>query len=210
MAKIKLDLDRTTPAEQLASGMLVIAKSSGNADFTAIAPMISSFQQSHYIYNLLVAAVDALEQQLEDAVILRKAGAPAFELAYSSLASAAEGVVAGDATKLTNGGWELQAPRQPPQPLGKVENVSLSTGEEPGELDAQWDRLPHASGYEAQQTTTPEVPGSWVPLRVPRPTRSQQTFPSLPSGTRLWVRVRGLGGTEGTGAWSEPASAMVP
>ncbi|MFN0074841.1 MAG: hypothetical protein ACKVY0_00020 [Prosthecobacter sp.] len=40
-------------------------------------------------------------------------------------------------------------------------------------------------------------------------TASSTTISGLSSGTRIWVRVRGLG-ANGPGPWSDPATKIVP
>jgi hypothetical protein len=40
-------------------------------------------------------------------------------------------------------------------------------------------------------------------------TKSKTAIPGLPTGTRVWCRVRGVNAA-GEGAWSDPVSMIVP
>ncbi|MGZ5529121.1 MAG: hypothetical protein ACXWJB_10655 [Limisphaerales bacterium] len=41
-------------------------------------------------------------------------------------------------------------------------------------------------------------------------TQSKYALTGLASGTKLWFRVRAIGGNNAPGAWSDPATKMVP
>jgi hypothetical protein len=89
---------------------------------------------------------------------------------------------------------------------GQVRNLALASGN-PGELDAQWDSDAAAKSYEIQTSPEPMTGTSWT--AQPSATKSSAALPGLVSGSRQWVRVRGVGAA-GTGAWSDPATKIVP
>ena len=123
-------------------------------------------------------------------------------------ASTAEGATAGDATKLLLLNFELTDP--PAGSVGELEKVTeltVSGGDNDGELDPQWHPDRDADSFEVQTTATVNDAASWVHRATT--TKSKITLTGLPSGTRQWVRVRAIGAA-GPGPWSDPVSKMVP
>ena len=70
-----------------------------------------------------------------------------------------------------------------------------------------WDPTTGAKSYEIQVSPDPYTGTSWV-NKAPS-TKSKSSLTGLTSGTRVWVRVRATG-TGGQGAWSDPATKIVP
>jgi hypothetical protein len=89
---------------------------------------------------------------------------------------------------------------------GQVRNLTLVSGN-PGELDAQWDSDAAAKSYEIQTSADPVTAISWV--AQPSVTKSSAVLQGLTSGSRQSVRVRAVG-SAGAGAWSDPATKIVP
>ncbi len=89
---------------------------------------------------------------------------------------------------------------------GQVRNLTLASGNV-GELDAQWDSDAAAKSYEIQTSSDPVTAASWT--AQPSVTKSSTILQGLTSGSRQSVRVRAVGGA-GTGAWSDPATKIVP
>jgi hypothetical protein len=89
---------------------------------------------------------------------------------------------------------------------GQVRNLTLASGG-PGELDAQWDSDAAAKSYEIQTSSDPGMATSWT--AQPNVTKSSTVLHGLTSGSRQSVRVRAVGSTD-AGAWSDPATKIVP
>ena len=91
-----------------------------------------------------------------------------------------------------------------------MQNLSLSTGDNPGAVDAHWDAVTGRKSYEQQHCTgDPGVEANWK--MVGSSSASKTSFADLASGTRLWVRVRAKGTKPANdGAWSQPATIIVP
>ena len=82
-----------------------------------------------------------------------------------------------------------------------VQNLSLTPGDNAGEIDAQWDPVAgvkinydlHWSPYPATDTSWKDCPGT---------TKSKAVLTGFTSGQQILVRVRAKG-SGGTGAWSQ-------
>jgi hypothetical protein len=118
----------------------------------------------------------------------------------------AEQTVHGDSTKLQPI-FALRGTSAPIGALGQVTDLSVTEGDNDGELDPAWDRLRGATSYEVQVSIDPPTPASWQ-LKMSSP-KSRCTISGLTSGAKTWVRVRGVGAA-GPGPWSDPAVKTVP
>jgi hypothetical protein len=94
--------------------------------------------------------------------------------------------------------------------MPQVQNLSLTTGDNPGAVDGQWDAVSGRKSYEHQHCTAdPAVDANWK--MVSSSSASKTTFTGLTSGSRLWARVRAKGTKPANdGAWSQPATIIVP
>jgi hypothetical protein len=159
------------------------------------------------------AADDLVTQAEQDLAALRadsKAKNDAMIVALNSEASTAEGATGGDETKLRKLGFDDLIGASGPTPVGPLEKVtelSLTAGDDDGTLDAGWHADRAADSYEVQTTATVNDAASWKHQATA--TKSSKALTDLPSGTRIWVRVRAIGAA-GPGPWSDPVSKMVP
>ena len=126
-------------------------------------------------------------------------------LMYGSNAAHVAGASGNDAGNALLIGYELVGVATPSPALGKVLNLSVSTGDNPGELDAQHDPVKGATGYESE--TSADGNTGWVHASTTGV--SKETFTGLPSLTHQWVRTRAIKGSV-HGPWSDPAKGLVP
>ena len=113
-----------------------------------------------------------------------------------------------DATKWQAVGFALKGAAAPVGALGQVLNLVLMAGDNDGTLDVSWDPLRGAQGYEIQISVEPVTGTSWQPKLTAG--KSSATLTGLTTGTRIWVRVRGVGANNQPGPWSDPAVKTVP
>jgi hypothetical protein len=117
-----------------------------------------------------------------------------------------EGIAQGNPEIIRKANFEVQdEPAAKPAP-GKVENLATTTGDNDGELEAQF-KPQHdvADDYEVEWATATD--GPWQKFEVVRV--SKVTLTGLPSGAKVFVRVRARNAT-GRGPWSDIACARVP
>ena len=89
----------------------------------------------------------------------------------------------------------------------QVMNLAITSGDSAGELDLQWDPIPGTKSYEIQTSPDPMTAASWT--GQPPVTKSKTAIFGLTSGARVWVRLRAVNAA-GQGAWSDPATKIVP
>jgi hypothetical protein len=207
MPKVKLNLRGQSVPEKIQFGRNVIKAMTGNANFTQPAPTLVE----------LGAAVDALEaanndaqntrQQAQAKTVVVGTKEDALDKLLTRLGHYIEDTTGGDEAKIHSAGLDVQGDRAPVGPMPQVQNLIATTGDDEGEIDLAWDAVPGAASYEVQRGTDPNQPGTWV--AAASGTASKATLESLPSGTRLWFRVRAVGAA-GPGPWSDPAVKVVP
>jgi hypothetical protein len=119
-----------------------------------------------------------------------------------------ENVSGGNATMLASGGFSLRAKASPVGPLGRVMELVVRAGAHEGTLHAAWKRLRGAGSYEIHVSPDPLSDTTWGFYAVS--IKSSATLEGFTSGSRIWVRVRGIGANNQSGAWSDPAVKVVP
>lgn len=209
MADISRNWTRMNRAERMELGDSVVAKI-GEGD-KAVLPAEAdfvAFSAKHTAAKAALATIKDLEDQLKAARPAAEAALDDWLLTMDQLARTGAAKAKGEAPKLVAMGWDVtEGGTSAPQPVGPVQGLVVTAGDEDGELDYAHERTVGAVNYERQTTTTPMDAASWVNRSTL--TRSSGTIAGLPSGSRQWLRVRAVGPL-GPGPWSDPASKTVP
>ncbi len=209
MAKIRRNWSRLALPQRLAKAKQVVDGITANPTvLPSPAPTLAALTA---LYEAAKDAADLLSQKEVEIAALRqqvRAKADALLVGLNAEASTSEGATGGNPEQLILLGWDLAdtAPTSVGE-LAKITELTVTAGDDDGELDLQWHPEEGAGSYEVQTTTTIDNPASWV-HQVPS-TKSSKTIAGLPSGSRQWVRVRGIGAA-GPGPWSDPVSKIVP
>ena len=103
--------------------------------------------------------------------------------------------------------FAVRSPKTPPSIPAQVANLSITAGDNAGELDLQWDPVNGVKSYNVQIGPDPITEAGWV--AKPDVTKSKAVVLGLTSGNKVWARVRAVG-PGGIGAWSDPATKIVP
>ncbi len=127
--------------------------------------------------------------------------------AASQLATYVDLTAAGDESKIMSAGMDTRAQRTPSATPNQVANLSVTGGDNAGELDLHWDPASSAKSYEVHMSPDPVTNSSWS--SQPSVTKSKTVVNGMASGTRAWARVRAIN-SAGQGAWSSPISKVVP
>lgn len=207
MAKVKLNLNGLSIADLLQRAADIKTAMTGNANFATPIPTLTSI-------GTLITALTNTNNTYESGLITQKTNltnrdnaAAALVAALSQLGGYVEAASAGDDAKIQSAGMGVRGTRAPVSVPSQVMNLSLSAGDNDGELDAQWDPVANVKTYDVQTSPEPITSTSWV--AKPSVTKSKAMLSGLPSGTRVNVRVRAVG-AGGTGAWSDPSIKTVP
>ena len=104
--------------------------------------------------------------------------------------------------------YTLKKGPTPTTSMAQVQNLALSFGDNPGELDAMWkpDRLARSYALECRYVNQPG--SAFVHAKVS--SKSSTTLTGLTSGQAVQIRVRAIGPNELVGPWSDIAEHMVP
>ncbi len=111
-----------------------------------------------------------------------------------------------DVSVLLTTGYPLADEKGVPAPIEQITNLSSATGDEPGEIDVNFNRVKSATGYEFQISA--DNPDSWTNAGASGKT-SKHTFNNLTPGKKYWIRVRAFRG-EDKGAWSNAVTTTAP
>jgi hypothetical protein len=208
MAKIKLNLNSLNGDQIVSLALQVKTAMTGNANFTtpnptmpALGTGITNAQTKIAAYNSALAALDVLKTDRDTAVA-------ALTALVRQEAAYVDNIANGSASIIQSAGMSVQSQRTPSGVPDMVQNLSLSAGDNAGEIDAHWDPVKGTKiGYDLQWTLTPLTEASWKDL--PGTTKSKAALLGFPSGQQIYLRVRAKG-SGGTGAWSQTASKFAP
>jgi hypothetical protein len=207
MKKIKLGFNKKNAVELASQGVSIKTAMTGNANFLTPNPSLAAVGTATTDLSGAITARDNSFEAAKAATVTLHAKIAAYKLIMTQLAAYAENVTAGDAVKLESGGFELRATPEPIGQLPQVEDLKLTINGFPGRLHARWKALKGAASYDVQISATPATESSWT--NVAGSSKSFTTVEELTSGTRMYVRVRGIGKSP-AGPWSEPIGKIVP
>jgi hypothetical protein len=113
---------------------------------------------------------------------------------------------AGDRPKAISSGFSIAKQPSPGPDVTKAENQKLDNGQNAGELQYSFEKVPGARSYVYQVTQEPLTETSdWTNHMG---TQRKFLFAGLESGKRYWVRVAAIG-TGGQTVYSDPLSRLV-
>jgi hypothetical protein len=196
-----------TPAELIAASRTVITKMTGNANFATPKPTLAALGGLADDAEAAINDVAVAKAVLDEKMLARDTAQADLAPAYEQEGAYVQSESGGDEAKILSSGFGVRGTAAPASPVGQVQNVSLTEGDNPGSLDEQHDPVANRSSYEVGLTTVDPVNGPYT--QVATPTASKCVLTGLTSGQRVWVRVRAIGAA-GPGPWSDPATKIVP
>lgn len=208
MAEIQLNLSKMTIVDglqlgtNLHTGMLAQVATFATPNPTAVA------------FNTLVANATTDNNLFEAEKIILKTKMNARDASFALLQNGMKQWkdycqnTSSDPTKWEAVGFSLKGAPATIGALGQVLTLVVTAGDNDGSLDVAWDPLKGALSYEVQISIEPVTGTSWQPKLTAG--KSSATLTGLTSGTRIWVRVRGIGAKNQPGPWSDPAVKTVP
>lgn len=207
MGKIALNLSKLTLVQTLQLGNDIKTAMTGNANFASPIPTLASVGTTITTGQSKLSAWEMAVMDTAMKLTERDTAHAALRASLTQLAGYVEAASGGDEAKIQSAGMPLRIPDSPATVPAQVTDLSLTAGDNEGELDGNWDANPLARCYEVQTCVDPITPGGWV--SHPSVTKSKTTVSGLTMGSRVWMRVRAVG-TGGIGAWSDPAVKTVP
>lgn len=207
MAKVKLNLSRFTDDQLVQKASDIKAALTGNTNFTTPVPALTAVATLITTAQAKLASFNAAQAAAKQATTEKNVAMDALRAALAQWGTYVELTSGGVAAKIQSAQMDVQSPRTPATVPNQVLNLTLTASEAAGSVDSQWDPIPNAKSYEIQISPEPMTASSWV--NHPPATKSKAVLTALTSGARVWVRVRAVGAA-GQGAWSDPATKIVP
>jgi hypothetical protein len=206
IAKVALNLYGLDNRGKLAKFQTAITKCGEVPPLANPIPLLTDCQAAHDAAEAQLDLIDTKEAELKNLRLVRDQLLDTAVSKYTTLGACVENRSLGDPAFILAKGYDVAGSPTPVPPVGRVTNLSLKHGDHDGAVDASWDRDYSAYSYEVQTSHDPMTPGGWVPNQTSP--RSTCTLSGLPSATRVWVRVRAIGG-DVPGEYSDPAPIVV-
>jgi hypothetical protein len=209
--KAVLNLNNANAEDILRTGKNVQKGFSDNPTvFTSPKPPLATLGAHTTDLDAKIGAVKTAEEARAAAVIARDAAAAVVLADLNVALPYVQETSGGDPAIIAKANLDTKSQSASVGKLPQVQNLSLTTGDNPGAVDGHWDAVPGRKIYEHQHCTgDPAVDANWK--MVGSSSASKTSFTGLTSGTRLWARVRAKGTKpENDGAWSQPATIIVP
>ncbi len=209
--KVKLNLKDKSDSELLTFAQQHGTSITGNSSFTTPLPAATTFTTTLTAYQTALGNSDKAQSGAKLATQVKDTARAALENALTQRGNYVE-LTAADATDpaavIESAGFGVKSSSTPSGVPGMVQNLSLTAGDNAGEIDAQWDPISGVKiSYDIQWSPSPATDTSWKGL--PGSTKSKAVLNGFTSGQQVLVRVRAKG-TGGTGAWSQVGSKFAP
>ncbi len=207
MAQIKINFKGLSDLGIIQQCTNIKTAMTGNANFTTPTPTLTAFGTLITTAQAKLTASDTAQQTSKLATADKDATIAALLASVKQLSDYVSMVSAGDGVKIQSAGFSIKAAAAATQVPDMVHNLAITAGDNSGELDLQWDPTNGAKTYDVQTSPDPITPTSWV--SQPSVSKSKAVILGLPSGAKMWLRVRAVG-AGGIGAWSDVATKIVP
>jgi len=207
-ARTKQELEDKSIAQKLTYGPSVTSSmTAAGALFASLTAKIEAAETATEELDEAKEAADNARAASEAATDVQHTKVLAYDSAFTELGRGVDDVAKGDKTIIDKAAMESFFPGKasPIGELPQVKNLSLTIGDNEGELDGHFDKVKGASSYNIEKAIT--NPENW--MHAASSTKTSFTLSGLGSGVKIWVRVSALG-SAGQGPWSDPAFKFTP
>ena len=209
-AKVKQDLQGKSVPEKLTYGTSVTASmkaAGGGALFASLEAKRIAAEEATKKLSKAKETADETRKAADAAIDSQHNAEETYNLAFTELGRGVDDVAKGDKTIIDKAGMQSFFPGKatPVGELPQVQNLSLTEGDNPGELDGHHDPVNGAGSYLIQKSIATD--DNWTFAATS--TSSSFTLTGLGSGVKVWVRVAAVG-SAGTGPFSDPAFKFTP
>lgn len=206
--QIKLDLQGKTVPQKIQFLRDIVTQLTGNANYTTPSPALTVITTKANALEGALGAQATAQQAAKTATTNLEIKEGEADASLSSLSNYVWETSGGDEAKIQTAGMTLRAPKTPTTSLSAPQGLTATAGDEEGELDLVWEPVLKSKGYEIQISADPATSTSWTFAETS--TGSKTTLTGLPSGSKIWVRIRALGPKKIKSPWSDPAVKRVP
>ena len=209
-AKVKLNLSGKSDANLLTFAQQHQTAVAGNANFTTPLPSAAAFTAALTPFATALGNFNSAQAAAKLATTNKDTARAALENMLTQRGNYVELTAAGaadPAAVIESAAFSTKSAGGATTVPDMAANLSITAGDNAGELDLQWDPTNGAKTYDIQISPDPITTTSWV--AHPSVSKSKAAILGLTSGAKMWARVRGVG-AGGTGAWSDVATKIVP
>ena len=203
MSLVKLGLSDKPNADLVISSETVVAKMTGNANYTTPNPTLA------FIAGLIAAFKTAIENALDGGKALKAIQAQKRKdllTGMGLLAAYVQFASGGDATKISSSGMGVRNSRTPAALPSMILGVKAFTGEVFGTVQLSWIAQKGIKCYVIEYTTAADPAAGWVHLCACSSSRFVAS--NLPRNTKVWIRIAAIN-SAGQGGFSDPVHVYV-
>jgi hypothetical protein len=206
MAKIVNGLKDLTVSEKIEYAKSLSSSLTGNPNITIDPAVLTKLGTNTTTLETKLQTAKEKKAESKTATAEQNSAEDNLDKIISDIANIVNGTLSDPAQLLTTG-FSLASEGAPVE-LVQVQNLSITSGDDEGELDLHWDPVKSATGYSIALSTDITKQDAWKIIKtVGRVTK--YTITELTSGTKYWVRISASKGTT-SGAWSDPATKIAP
>lgn len=207
MANVKLGFSGLTNSQKLIKAEAVVAASTDNPHFPAPQPKLTALSAARYNANLRTAGVGAARAALDAAEQAETAAFAEVDTAYGAWGDEVQSESGGDAGIIASAGFDVASTDRAPIIMTAPDELSVTAGDEAGEVDISCDPVRGARTYEVQGTTDLTGATGWQTVAIR--SKSRISVKNLISGTNYAFRIRAIGAGD-PGPWSIIVQKMAP
>ncbi len=209
-AKVKLNLSGKSDANLSAFAQAHITAMTSNANFTTPLPSAANVTAALTPFQTALANFNTTQAAAKLATTTKDTARLALENVLTQRGNYVELIAAAAADPVAvieSAAFSTRSAGSATTVPDPVANLTITAGDNSGELDLQWDPTSGAKTYEVQLSPDPVTLTSWI--AQPSVSKSKAVIFGLTSGAKMWARVRAVG-AGGIGAWSDVATKIVP
>lgn len=199
MAKVRLGFSRLTKPEKLLRAESVDSSSNNNPSFPSPQPDLTALNSAWAAAGAATNEVGVARAALNAKEAAETAAYAALDAAVAKWGAAVQSLSNGDAAKIASSGFDVASEARAPIVLTAPNEISVTAGDDEGEVDIAFDPVRGARSYEVQATADLTGAGGWETKAI----RSRSRIPveGLVSGTVYGFRIRAIDSGD-PGPWS--------
>ena len=207
MSKVKLELDRKNASEVVELSKTIVKDMTGNATFATPSPTLAAITTAQTNVSTALTDAEAARKLAQQKTTVVNQQLATLTTLLKQLGAYVDNVCNGDEAKIRGAGMDVRGDNAPVGSMPKVTSVNATHGDNAGEIDLHWDRVPGAKSYVVETAIDGATPLVWQHSVVT--TKSKAEVQHLQSGSRYHLHVAAVGAA-GQGAWSDPVVKTAP
>ena len=147
MSKVKLELDRKSATEVVELTKTIVKDMTGNASFATPVPALAAITTAQTNVSAALTDAEAARKIAQQKTAVVNQQLAILTTLLTQLGAYVDNICNGDEAKIRSAGMDIRSNGTPVGTLPKVTSVNASLGDNAGEIDLHWDRIPGAKSY---------------------------------------------------------------